>query len=59
MTETIQEISVAPAVDSNAVGFQKLNLSPEIAISFIAIISRYRNAKLIITIYRITIFSGV
>ena len=33
MTETMQEISVAPAVDSKAVGFQKLNLSPEMLAS--------------------------
>ncbi len=33
MTETIQADSDAPSVDSNAVGFQKLNLSPEMLAS--------------------------
>ena len=33
MTETIQAVSVTPSVDSNAVGFQKLNLSPEMLAS--------------------------
>ncbi len=33
MTEHIQDVSVDSAVESNAVGFQKLNLSPEMLAS--------------------------
>ena len=33
MTDTIQEASTTPSVDSNAVGFQKLNLSAEMLAS--------------------------